>query len=86
MQEHNIYLAKIRSERKKPVADSLYGKATPQPSRGSEPIKKRSWMSWVQRLLSTLMQTQDLDLEKFQQLETKRTRHQIEQNRISRYF
>jgi hypothetical protein len=52
----------------------------------SKSQKCLAWIRWVRRFFAFRLTKHDLNLEKFQYLESKRTRHQMERNRIHRYF
>jgi hypothetical protein len=87
MQEQDIFMAKFKSERvPTPVISNQVELDRPGPPQIVELAKKRRWSSWVRHLVVALLKAQDLDHQKYQELESKRTRQQIEQNRISRYF
>lgn len=87
MQEPDIFMAKFRQQRE--LSDAKTAPAsivTLKPDPEIEPVPAAHWFERVKRFLASIFRSEDLDLETFEALEAKRTRHQIQQNRISRYF
>jgi len=89
MQEQDdIFIAKFKSGRVVAKPSTPARETTPPSQiRERDQTKSRRCLDWVRRLIGfRLCAKQDLNLEKFLSLETKRTRHQMERNRIHRYF